>query len=475
MSTHPSRRTILCYAAPALAAAIPTIPAHILLPSLYGDTLGLGLTLTGILFFIIRLIDMLTDPLVGYASDRMKMRKPWVVVGAFLAGIGIWFLFNPPAAPSGWYLFGWASLLFIGWTMFQVPYLAWGAELSRDYHQRGTISALREGAGLVGILLAGIIPVALGINAPLAQTALLGNVTLVAGAIGVLMLALFVPDMLRSISGRWTTDASASHQQSAFRDRAVSPWGNQPILPKWGIGRLCDGCKGLWQNRLFVRLLFAWLINGLANGLPAVCFPLFIRYGLGLAPVDQNMLILLYFAVAILAMPVWVMLGGRYGRPVIWCWAMVLAIVAFAFVPLLGQGDFAGFAVICVVTGAALGADLALPPAIQADVDDWDRYRFAQARTGLLFALWNMTNKLALALAAGIALPILGMVGLTGQDGGQNGALMPENDTAKLVLVVIYAVLPIVLKIMAVAMMWQFPLGLRHQLALRRRLARRMF
>jgi Na+/melibiose symporter-like transporter len=144
---------------------------------------------------------------------------------------------------------------------------------------------------------------------------------------------------------------------------------------------------------------------------------------------------------------------------------MVMAIVAFVFVPFLEAGDFGAFAVICLVTGAALGADLALPPAIQADVDDWDRYRFGVRRTALLFALWNMTNKLAMALAAGIALPILGAFGLT--DGGD------EKTGALIVLVLIYAVIPVVLKSGAIGMMWRFPLDGAHQVAIRRRLSRR--
>ncbi|HCK18754.1 MAG TPA: MFS transporter, partial [Thalassospira sp.] len=149
----------------------------------------------------------------------------------------------------------------------------------------------------------------------------------------------------------------------------------------------------------------------------------------------------------------------------VWCLAMVMAIIAFVFVPLLDAGDFGAFAVICLVTGAALGADLALPPAIQADVDDWDRYRFGVRRTALLFALWNMTNKLAMALAAGIALPILGAFGLT--EGGD------EKTGALVVLVLIYAVIPIVLKAGAIGMMWRFPLDSTHQVAIRRRLSRR--
>ena len=225
------------------------------------------------------------------------------------------------------------------------------------------------------------------------------------------------------------------------------------------------GIRSLRQNGLFVRLLSAWMINGLAAGLPAVCFPLFVRYYLKLDQETENLLILLYFAAAIFAIPLWVVLAARMGKHRIWCAAMVLAIVAFMFVPVLDAGDALGFAVICIFTGAALGADLALPPAIQADVDDWDRFRFGKRRTALLFALWNMTNKLAMALAAGIALPILGAFGLTE---GRS-----DNSLALIVLVLIYAVIPIVLKAGAIGMMWGFPLDASHQVAIRRRLLRR--
>lgn len=479
--TRQIRLLPLIYALPALAAAIPTIPAYVLLPSLYGDTLGLGLTLTGLVFFAIRLIDMVTDPLVGYLSDRSQSRKPWVAGGAVVAGIGIWFLFNPPPHPTAFYLFVWASVLFVGWTMFQVPYLAWGAELSGDYKQRSRISAWREGAGLIGILCAGGLPVILAVNGALAQTGMLATASIVLGAVTVPLVLLFVPDMLRNKRNSSDQVARAAVQRAAEPTGTLTATGLTDVqaLPS-SAGHGPGGAvvspsqwQGLRQNRLFVRLLAAWLINGLANGLPAVCFPLFVKYGLGLGQSDQNILILLYFACAVVAMPVWVIASGVMGKHRVWCGAMIMAIVAFAFVPVLASGDFGGFAIICAVTGAALGADLALPPAIQADVDDWDKYRFGASRTGLLFALWNMTNKLAMAVAAGVAFPVLGFLGLLTAGGGGADDASPQHPAALTMLLVIYAVVPIVLKIMAVAMMWRFPLGARQQFALRRRLEHR--
>lgn len=431
-----------------MAAAVPTIPAYVLLPSYYGDDLGLGLAITGAILLLVRMIDMATDPLIGWLSDRTGNRKIWVGIGAIIAGVGLWYLFTPPDQPDALYLLIWASVLFLGWTMFQVPYLAWGADLSGDYRERTLLTALREGAGLIGIVLAGGIPVL--INAPdrAAEIETLALVTLVLGAV-------FIALMI------WQVVDPVAQQKAMAPARASKPTGkigNPSVAFRLGIRSLRD-------NRLFVRLLCAWMINGLAAGLPAVCFPLFVRYYLELDQDVENILILAYFAAAILAIPLWVVMAGRLGKHRVWCLAMIMAIVAFAFVPFLGAGDAVAFGIICLVTGAALGADLALPPAIQADVDDWDRYRFGARRTALLFALWNMTNKFAMALAAGIALPILGAFGLTDDGGEKTGALI--------VLVLIYAVIPIVLKAGAIGMMWRFPLDAVHQVAIRRRLLRR--
>ncbi|PKR57980.1 MFS transporter [Thalassospira lohafexi] len=440
---HPdtSRLSSVLYALPAMAAAVPTIPAYVLLPSYYGDDLGLGLGITGAVLLLVRIIDMMTDPLAGWLSDRSGQRKIWVGIGAVVAGIGLWFLFTPPPSPSAGYLFLWASILFLGWTLFQVPYLAWGADLSGDYKKRTSITAMREGAGLLGIVLAGGIPVVMTHSSRAGEIETLAIVTIILGAIFIALMIWRVPDRV------------AQHR--------TSDGGNPDSLQV--TVRL--GIRSLRQNGLFVRLLSAWMINGLAAGLPAVCFPLFVRYYLKLDQETENLLILLYFAAAIFAIPLWVVLAARMGKHRIWCAAMVLAIVAFMFVPMLDAGDAIGFAVICIFTGAALGADLALPPAIQADVDDWDRFRFGKRRTALLFALWNMTNKLAMALAAGIALPILGAFGLTE---GRS-----DNSLALIVLVLIYAVIPIVLKAGAIGMMWGFPLDASHQVAIRRRLLRR--
>jgi len=202
-------------------------------------------------------------------------------------------------------------------------------------------------------------------------------------------------------------------------------------------------------NAPFRRLLLAWLVNGIANGLPAALFLLLCLHVLR-APEAAGPLLLLYFLAGIAGLPLWTWLARRVGKHVAWCLAMAWACAAFAFVPVLGPGAVLVFAAICVASGLGLGADLALPPAIQADVVELDELASGENRAGLFFAAWTMAQKAGQALAVGIAFPLLGLAGF--QAAGEN------TDAALWALVALYCVVPIGLKLAAVGLMWRFPL-----------------
>ena len=150
---------LLAYALPALVIALPTIPVYIHLPALYGVQLGLGLATTGLILLLARLFDAVTDPLIGALSDRFGFRggrrKPWIAIGAVIAGVGLFKVLTPPQGVEAAYLLSWSVVLYAGWTMVAVPYLAWGAALTTDYNERTRITAWREGLALVGIVAAG--------------------------------------------------------------------------------------------------------------------------------------------------------------------------------------------------------------------------------------------------------------------------------------------------------------------------------
>lgn len=459
MSPKPSpaavpRSLLLAYALPGVVLGMPTIPVVVLLPAFYAEDLGLGLAAVGGALLAARILDVVTDPLVGIWSDHSRAswgrRKPFILVGGLLAGLGLVRLFAPGPDPSVLSLLLWSAVLYLGWTLVNIPYTAWGAELSDDYRGRATLTAGREACTVLGLLIAGGLP-ALGSALNLSEAQGLALVAWTAVVLGIPALGLMlwrVPDPPRRET-----------------DRAEAPSGGQRAWTR----RLVQEARalgGLLRSGPVVRLLAAWMLNALSTGLAAALFPLFVTHGLGLPETARNTLVLLYFLCGVAGLPLWLRLAGRWGKHRAWCLAMGLAVAAFAVVPLLGPGDLWPFVAVCVVTGLALGADLALPPALQADVLDYDQWRSGHRRAGRIFALSGMGQKLALALAVGGGFAALDLVGFDPTDPTPGpGALLG--------LAVIYALVPAVLKASAVALVWGHPITARRQRALRRRLDRR--
>lgn len=160
--------------------------------------------------------------------------------------------------------------------------------------------------------------------------------------------------------------------------------------------------------------------------------------------------LVLYFVAGAAGLPLWVRIAARVGKLRAWFGAMLLSVLVFGWAATLGAGDLAAYAVICVLSGFALGADLVLPPAMLADLLARDFLR-GPARAGAWFGWWNFVTKANLALAAGIALPLLGVLGYA-----------PGSDDAEALraLALVYAGLPCLAKLGAAALLWR----LRHSL-----------
>jgi Na+/melibiose symporter-like transporter len=150
------------------------------------------------------------------------------------------------------------------------------------------------------------------------------------------------------------------------------------------------------------------------------------------------------------------------GKHRAWIAAMVWACAVFVWVPLLGPGDVWWFVAVCVLTGLSLGADLVLPSAMQADVVDLDTLESGSQRTGVFFALWGMATKLALAVAVGLAFPLLDLAGF--RDGSDNDAF------ALFALAALYALVPVIFKAIAIVLMHGYPITAVSQAEVRTRL-----
>lgn len=431
--------TLIAYGAPALPLAALVLPVYVFLPKFYATEVGLGLTLVGTLLVVARIWDVVTDPLVGILSDRLVTpfgrRRPWIVVGTPVVMVAVWFLYVPPDGAGALHLIGWSMVLYLGWTVMILPLSAWGAELSPDYDERSRIAAFREGFVVLGTLTALALPAALGyVDAEEAGPAL--------RVVAITVLVLLPVTVAAAV---WRTP----EPPPATRRRV--PWR--------------QGLRVLSENRPMRRLISAYLLNGIANGLPATLFLLYVENVLQEGS-RAGILLFVYFLCGILAVPVWLRLSFRFGKHRVWSAAMVWACAVFVWVPLLGPGDFWWFVAVCVLTGISLGADLVLPSSMQADVVDLDTLESGSQRTGLYFAIWGMVTKLALAGAVGIAFPLLDLAGFS--DGGANSAF------ALFALAGLYSLAPVIFKAVSIVLMINYPITAKRQRDIRERIDRRV-
>jgi Na+/melibiose symporter-like transporter len=408
----------LVYALPAIPLAALYLPLFSYVTPFYASERGVDIAALGAAWIVIRLFDAVSDPAIGWLSDRtpgrLGRRRVWLAASVPLVCLATWQAFVPPEGAGLSHAVLWLFLLTLGWTMAQTPYTAWGAELAKDYAARARVTGWREGFVLVGTVVATLLYVLGGE----------GGAGLEAVALAVVVLL----PLLVALAVWRTPDPGPEHK------------GHLSVLEGW---------RAIRANRPFARLLGAWFVNGAANGLPVTLFLFFVEHRLG-APEATGWLLMLYFAAAIGGIPVWTWAAGRFSKHRTWSVAMLYACAIFAAALFLGEGDVAAFAVITVLTGLALGADLALPPAMQADVVELDTIRTGAARAGLFFAIWQVATKAAVALSSGLALILLGQAGFS--------AGTPNDATALWALAGLYAGAPILLKLGAVALMWSFPL-----------------
>ena len=388
------------------------LPVYVHVPKLYAE-LGLSLSSMGMLLLVLRFADAFIDPLLGRWSDRLATRFSAIAIASIALLAGMLGLLNPAVASAlSFSLWPWlsVSLIFVyfGFSLATIAYGAWGAELPPDSAARTRLTASREAVGLLGVLIAAALPTVLtGSGMQPAQIGL-----------GLARFSwLFVLVLLVTMFALW-------------RLREAKVVADKPAA-----------LLGVLKDRRFVALLAVFALNGIASAIPATLLLFFVDDVLR-AKDWESIFLVSYFLAGALAMPLWVMLAARLGKVAAWGIGMVLAVLAFSWAASFSAGDRIGFLVVCIASGIALGADLALPPALLADAIE---KRNARERTGSYFGIWTFATKANLALAAGLALPVVSAFGYRSGE--------PSSNVVALTLA--YTVLPCVLKLAALALLWK--------------------
>ncbi len=446
MSVAPTGWPLLAYGVLRMPLALLELPLFVLLPSFYSRTLGMELATIGAVLFATRLFDAVADPAIGLAMDRWRDRwsfRHWVAAGLPVLAIGFAALFMPPVEGSalvGWLAF--ASLVtYIAYSMVSIAYQSWGAELGSNAVERARVTTTREAFGLIGVLAAAAL-----LTPERARWLVLAFIVLSVMAALALRHAP-APATRRPMPPGGATTSGTGAAVGDVADGSIAA-GDATVPTTSGAaatGTARDAWAALRANRAFRWLLAAFVVNGIATAIPATLVLFFMRDVLGADESRAAGFLAAYFLAGACGMPFWMWVARRFGLRQAWLLGMTLSVIGFVWALGFERDDMVPFLLLCIGTGLALGSDLAMPPALLAAViaEHGDSGR----REGAYFGVWNLATKLNLALAAGIALPLLEWQGYVP---GQGGDSLP--------LTLVYAALPSALKLIAGGVLLLAPL-----------------
>ena len=346
--TSISKSTAWIYGSVSLPLAIIGYPLAVWIPRLYSTEIGIDLGLIGLVIFSAAIFDALSDPAMGFMSDRFQTRwgrrKPWIAIGVPVYAVAVWMLLNPDQGSTVLYLALFFILLRLATTLLGLPYAAWGMELSSEYHARTMIQSAREKYVLAGLIVASAIVL---------------------------------------ISEEVFDDRTASFVLSNFS------WVIVTLLPITALVVLMKVPEVSVPKAPSVSLFF-------------------VQDYIGADRVGR--LYVLYFGIGLLAIPVWDWIAHRFGKHQSLAAAMVMVSLISIACFMLEHGQVIEFYVLFALKGFCFGAFAYLPRAMLADVVDFDTVRSGNARPASYFAILGFMTKCA-ASFGGLSLPILGLVG----------------------------------------------------------------
>jgi Na+/melibiose symporter-like transporter len=395
--------------------AMLALPIYVYVPQFYAQRGGLTLAVIGAALLAARTVAAFIDPLLGWWITRAGGAYPrFVGIALPLLLTGYATLFHPPTSAGAdgrallWFL---ASLMLVytGFSLATIAHQSWGAALTQQPGERARLAAVRESCGLLGVMTAAAVPALFGYDA--LSTSFAAALLVAAGC---LLLKAPRPPRFDGVPSVGRTTAGLAGTLAPFRQRR------------------------------FRALFLVLMVNGVAASIPATLFLFFAEDRLKLGA-GAGLFLLLYFASAAASMAAWPAVAQRFGEARAWAASMLVTAVVFIWAYGLHAGDGVSYGAICMLSGLALGADLALPPALLAGV-------IASAgdsgqREAAYFGVWNWGVQMTLALAAGVALPVLEWLGY-----------VPGTQQGVGALSCAYALLPCGLKLLAAALLWRAPL-----------------
>lgn len=423
---------------PVQVAAVP-LTAYVL--NFFVQDLGVSASLAGLAYLGARVFDIVIDPMIGHLSDRTVTRwgrrRVWMVGSLPFMLAGSYMLFFPQPPVGALYFFFWMCVLWLGWTMLVIPYYAWAAELSPDYHERSLVTGWRTALGLAANVVSKLIP---------ALALLLfayGGTPQVVHMIGVMLMVLLPVSIGMTVT-----------QVGERKDFVPA------TLP------LLRGLRVMWRNGPFKRLILAFFINYVGTAISTATIIFFIRGVLG----SENagiVILLAYYLSSLCSIPFWVWASKRISKHKCWILGLMTFTLTAPFYFLLGPGDVYWMVPLLAINGFGGGTFHTMTNSMKADVVDLDTAMSGENRAGLYFAMWAMAMKVSLAIGPWLALTALGLFGFAPKPG------LIDDPQQKLALQLIYILSPPLFFSITAAIAWRYPITEARHLKLREALAKR--
>lgn len=434
-----SLKQLLVFGFPALPHAFVALPLNIVVPAFYATHTAVTLLQIGVFTSASRLLDAVLDPLVGFLSDRTNTRwgkrKPWTLAAGAVCACSLFFLFQPRPSATIYYYGLWSFLLYVGFSLFEIPRMAWSAELSRDYSERARINSSVALFNVAGSLVFWVTPILLFTVS--GTTAITGtSLTAIAW-----LYLLLMPAGLALAA--WSVPAGAALASRAlqFKDLLLSVRFNRPLR----------------------HYLLAYGLWGLGQGAALATTMLFLSDRMRLGDAFPFLMIAL-FSTTILVIPLWSWLAVRIGRHRVWAISLALGAISRPLALLATPGPSALWPMLALtcLSGVLTAPWNFAPPAMLSDVIDYDLWKSRTNKAGNIFALNTLLVKASMAIGAGGAFALLDRyhyhAGRLNTGAGDTG------------LLITYMLAPAIFHLLAAVAGWTFPLDARRQTILRRRL-----
>ena len=438
-SAEISNWKLTLYALPSIPIAFLFLPVAMLLPAYYASTLHVSLSAVGGFLLASRMADVIFDPMIGKWSDtsrsRYGRRKFWMAIGTPILMLGSFILFMPMIPVSGWYLLIASFIIYVGGSSVGLPYSAWGTEIAETYHGRSRMAGFRETAGVIGGLLAAIIPATSGFfghGVDRFTMSIMGWAIIVLTPLTVWIATCYV-------------------EEPAVTKRVFVPW--------W------PSLVAMFRNVPFRLFCISYVIFTIGGSVAAATLVFFMSDYLG-QPHLLGPGLLLVATMTVAFVPFWIWISRKIGKHRATAVSLVISMAIYGGVtPFLSPGQGWYYVALLAVMGASSSGFITLPVGMIGDIIDYDTLIHRQPRGGIFWGMWSFAQKISPALGIGVTLPLLKLLDF--HPGAHN------THAALNALKYVYCFGPVPFYVIGGLLLFFFPIDARRHDIIRRRLDQR--